>query len=390
MLTFSLFFSIHILVETTTGIIAFEVKGSDTIGSIKLKIQTKTRIPLDEQELILNGMVLKDITTLANLHIKDSTFMLVRKSSVFINISIKNPEGRIIHSFEVKPTDTIASVKEKIKIKESVSVDNLVLIFNKMVLGDGGTLFDFNINNKSALTLVRRSRGYMKIFINTPTGETITEFVKPSYTIMTVKSKIKNVVKISRDKQELIYNDMVLQNNNTLADYNINKDSTLTVTHASSGCMQISIKPLIGTAFTLDVKPSDTVGSVKAKIQANAHIHKVNIPCGEQELIFDEMVLHSTDTLAEYNIKKESTLTLVAISKGVMQIFIKICSTGKTITLEVKPSDLVRDVKAKIFAKQGHSPCNQRLSFNKRFLEDGPTLADYNIHKESTVHLFTK
>ncbi|XP_076920961.1 polyubiquitin-like [Bidens hawaiensis] len=378
----------EINVESTSSIIAFKVKGSDTIGSIKLKIQTKARIPLDEQELILNGMVLKDIATLANLHMKDSTLTLVRKSSVFINISIKNTEGKIIHSFEVKPTDTIAFVKQKIMIKEGFSVDNLVLVFNKMVLGDGGTLFDFNINNNSVLTLVRRLRGYMEIFINTPTGETISKVVKPSYTIMTVKSKIKNMVKISRDKQELIYNDMVLRNNNTLANYNINKESTLTVKRVSSRFMQISIKPLIGTAFTVDVKPSDTVSSVKVKIQANAHIHKVNIPSDEQELIFDEMVLHNTDTLAEYNIKKESTLALVAVSKGVMQIFIKICSTGKTITLEVKPSGLIRDVKAKIFAKEGHSPCDQKLRFNKRFLEDGPTLADYNIRKESTVDLW--
>ncbi|MFS7909516.1 putative Ubiquitin-like domain superfamily [Helianthus anomalus] len=52
---------------------------------------------------------------------------------------------------------------------------------------------------------------------------------------------------------------MVLRNINTLADYNIKAESTLTLRHLSSGFMQILIKPLTGIAFTLDAKPSDTI-----------------------------------------------------------------------------------------------------------------------------------
>ncbi|KAD5803201.1 hypothetical protein E3N88_14561 [Mikania micrantha] len=164
------------IVETATGnIIPLKFKCSDTIGSIKLNIQKKEGIPFDQQELILNGMVLEDSMTLSNLLVKDSTLKLVRKSSVYINISIKNLEGSIICSCDVKPTDTIASLKENIKIMEGISVDEQVLIFNKMVLGDSDTLFDFHINSKSTITLIRKSRGFMKIFIKPLTGETITQ-----------------------------------------------------------------------------------------------------------------------------------------------------------------------------------------------------------------------
>jgi len=177
------------------------------------------------------------------------------------------------------------------------------------------------------------------------------------------------------------------------------------ILHPEPGKMHIFLKTLNGKSITLEVESSDTVESVKAKVQ-----FREGIPQELQRLIYSGKQMEDGRTLAHYDVHKDKTVHLALRLRGgagggggsannnygpgavVMeeQVFVKNLS-GRTLAIVVDlERNTVLDVKKVVQERQQIEPDLQRLIYNGKELEDVTLLKEYKIVNHSTLHLVVR
>ena len=310
-----------------------------------------------------------------------------------MKIFIKTTAGKTI-TLNVNESDTLQDVKAKIQTIEGITPYQQKLIFAAKELEQGPTLSDLKISNESTLHLVLRLRGTSSKPFASNVPDTVTRTLNDRALTLKVEpcDAIEDVQKeiLGKDDNRVDQKKSGISgklDSRTLSDHYMSSK----LTKSSPSSTKIHIKTLAGKVITLQVKLCNTIHDVKKRIQ-----DEEGIPSDQQRLVFSGKQLEDRWALLDYGVKNEDSLHLLfrtrsltpysLESSGIMKIYVKTLS-GTTITLKVKPSDNLKDIKAKIQAKEGIPPDQQRHLFNGVHLEDGPTLSQYNIKNNSILHM---
>lgn len=371
-----------------------QARRSDTIESVKQKIldkvDTQQTSPTDQKQIMLyNGrhkMLIYEEKTLSNYNIKnEDTIRLCRVARVkrgFMLICVQTLTGKKIN-LVAEPFVPVEKVMEKIQDLEGIPPDQQRLIYVGKQLENCRIISDYYIKNGSVLHLVLRLRGGgMTILVNV-FGMGVLHFgAGTPDTIMSIKKQIENTLKIPPYYQTLIFSGMRMEDDLTLADYNIQSGYMLYL-ELCFDLNKIDVITPDGVSFTYRIEPSDTVENVKAKI---LYIGTNGVPRDRLMLSFNGRILENDKTLLDYNIHKENHLYLIFPSQPGCNTINVEAPTGETITVIYNPSDTIETVKSKIQDKEGILSYRQVLTFYKE-LNDHQTVSECRIKRGHTIYL---
>ncbi|XP_015887127.1 polyubiquitin 8 [Ziziphus jujuba] len=207
------------------------VKTSETIKNLKDKVNWRFGIPENLQLLFFNGDILRNGQRLVDYGIhKDSNVLnLVINNFVGIKISIKLPWNPVTMVVEAKAEETVRHIKSIIKNKEGIKLEQFTLVYEgKLLEDDSRTLESLNIESEATFHVVLNPKDKLSIRIKMmPTKEIIKIQAKALFTVSDVKSVVWSIVGVSESDQNLIHDGKILEDDKTLAFYEIEDESVL-------------------------------------------------------------------------------------------------------------------------------------------------------------------
>ncbi|XP_028313423.1 polyubiquitin-like [Gouania willdenowi] len=148
--------------------------------------------------------------------------------------------------------------------------------------------------------------------------------------------------------------------------------------------MDIVVKMLDGTTHTLRMKPEDTVGALKDRIQSQMGVHRQSQSLtvyGEQRIVLTD----DRRRLCDYGLQSGTQVALLVTQPAPVQVFLR-TEKGQTKTYEIKAGESVEEFKTQVQKKEGVAKDQQRLIHEGKEMVVGK-LEDYGVQEMSTIYL---
>lgn len=381
-----------VFIKTLTGrTIMVMVGPHDTVAQVKRKIEQQEGIPASHQRLIFVGEQLHDQHCLLDYRIEhESAVHLVLRSGESYEVYVDVPGARS-HAFEVLPSDGLAYIKNKLRERESIPLDLMELYLGDQLLDENVSLRENGVSAGSTLRLVVDQGKDTQIFIGLPNRDSLSIWVSTDMTVAQLKRVIESRADIPADLQQLYFARQQLDNERTLQSYTIESNHMLHVEIIQPPMLKLTVRFPDGNEQDVELKTNQTIAALKREIEA-----KNSVLSSTQQLFFQGIELEDSSTLVQCGLADGSIIdcsssrSMAATSSdssvGEMHLFVKTL-TGKTVTVVIKPTDTILDVKQRIMEKEGVALAHQCLICAGKQLENSRSIQDCGIQHQSVLHL---
>ena len=377
-----------------------QVRADFTVKHVKEMIAELTATPANIQSLSFRQQKLRDDKTLQHYSISPGSKI---RLTVHEQIFVKTLTGNTL-AFDVGERDSVEAVKSLIEEREGIPIRQQKLFFNGRRLQQHGTLKELGVSNGSTLelSLSLPGGGPVDIRISTFGGVTFTVQVQSDSTILELKQKIQQLKGYPVDQQKLIFCGKVLEDTPTVADYNIQRASTLHLLVSQpvgEKTVNVKVTTHIGKELSCSVTLCDTVETLTQIIE-----EKEGVPKKCQRLFCKGILVEHTISLKDIINGGQSHTKLEVCMyleiRGEMDVFVGILShTGKTsatprfekkIIVSVDKQMKVATLKRIIQHREKIPTYFQTLLHNGVVMEDHCLLAQWEqamIEEKSMLHL---
>jgi hypothetical protein len=366
----------------------FESLDTESVESVKRRIERKLKIPMSRQQLLLRGNKMDDNRKLGDYHYLRSSSPMKVDLEIVVQVTVKRPDASEPSKFAVWGSELIYTLKRQIFDRLGIEIKDQTLVYCGTSMKNDQCIKDYEIEHGSTLELLTKDIIYpMHLNIVSTLGKSFGLVALRSDTVARLRLRIEETANVS-GPWRLVYAGKVLDNNSLLSRYGIHDGVTLNIVprlqpqkNLQSAYGSVRVKLPTGSIIEVRSGVTQRVNDLKQIIEERCQEDR-----SRQRLLFGDTVLDGNVRIQDLGIDNPIDLELRPIPNAPYNISILI--PGKPLVqLEVIFCDTVGYVKSKVMIQRGLAAGDYVLRFQHIDLADSNTLGNCLVGPSDILQL---